>query len=130
MKSVLLILAATALAGCAQSGGSSSSDDESKDLFSRWETEDGDLTLDLRNASFDENVLMHLTLQTGEVCECVFGIDGNQSSGEYELSACAYHSGGSGDPGTCDDFEVTGTYEKSDSKLETCPASGSCTEYE
>ena len=110
-----------------QDGGSGSgtgTGSQGKSLFSLWTESSGFLKVDLSTFQFSTQKLATLTMITGQTCSCQLTIQGTQASGTMNFSTCT------GTYPNCSTFNSTSTsatYSKSNTDLQICLTSTSCT---
>jgi hypothetical protein len=103
MKKLMLIVC-VALAACGGGG------DDSKGVFSLW-TRDGDnATIDLRDASFNQDWTISLYLRDATNCLCTMTVIGDNSKGSYVISRCISNPYRAAVNGQCQALNQTGTY--------------------
>lgn len=117
---VTLIFLTTACGSGSDGGGN-------KGITSLWTAVDNSFAFDLSAGTLPiSNGGMLFTFSNGAKCSCTVDVIGTETSGSYVLSACAYTSGGSGDPG-CAGLDSSGTYSASGANMVLKDSGGSVT---
>lgn len=120
MKKIILGLLLIALCGCGGGGGGGGGSSANKSVWSTWTSSSDDFVMNLYGGAFGVPSLFYFNFEpSGATCGCDFVANGNNSSGSYMFSSCAYTSGGSGDPG-CASLDVSGTYTNNGTNLTAC----------
>lgn len=97
----------------------SSDEDNQKDLFSLWESTEGNI-IDLQDGDFFQPNDMDYFIETNDSsgeCDCEISVIGTQTSGIYAINNCVYVEGSSStDPG-CHSLPGTGVYSKTTNNI-------------
>lgn len=124
---VVCMMIAFGIVACGGSGGGGGGT-PSKNLFSLWKDTTDSSPLDLRGGWFGSPPIpMNFIFSSAAVCNCDMTITGDQSSGAYAITACAYQTG-IGSPATdpgCSTLVSTGNYTLSSNILNICETSPS-----
>ncbi|MCK5880446.1 MAG: hypothetical protein KAG18_01145 [Sinobacterium sp.] len=111
---ILLVIIAIVLMAC-NSSSKKISKPAGKPLFSVWHHTLTNDALDLTETSFEHSTAMNIHVSSEGACRCELTLNGDDSSGSFELNNCIVHTGDS--DLECNVLNNTGDYTNTGSVL-------------